>query len=312
MKAMVTGGAGFIGRHMRAELERRGWDVTGCDLKNGSDARDVFLSDETVYDLVVHCAYHVGGRAAIDGEPRLLAANLELDARMFDWAVRTGQGRVLYYSSSAAYPIRLQTATAAARILGSWRRIPNYDHGRLWIPLEETMIDAQAPEQPDARYGWAKLTGEQLATAAKFSGLRVHVVRPFSGYSGDQDLTYPFPAILRRVLAGELSVWGPPGQYRDWVHIDDVIGCSLAVVDQDVDVPVNICTGEGTEMGELAVRMARAADVKVPGEVTYLRDQPTGVMARVGSPGRMEKIYRPTVDLDEGIRRALVVARGAQ
>lgn len=304
MRAMVTGDAGFIGWHMRAELERRGWDVTGCDLKNGSDARDMFRSDETVYDLVVHCAYHVGGRAAIDGEPRLLAANLELDARMFDWAVRTGQRRVLYYSSSAAYPIRLQKAIAASRLLGG-----NYNRSRPWVSLEETMIDAQAPEQPDARYGWAKLTGEQLATAAKLSGLRVHVVRPFSGYGGDQDLTYPFPAILSRALSGELSVWGPPGQYRDWIHVDDVIGCSLAVVEQGVDKPVNICSGIGVEMGDLAVRMARAANVVIPSEVTYLRDKPTGVMVRVGSVDLMSKIYKPRVDLDEGIHRALVAAR---
>ena len=299
MKAMITGNAGFIGRHMQTALERRGWDVAGCDLRTGSDARDVFLSDDNVYDLVVHCAYHVGGRAAIDGEPRFLAANLELDARLFDWAVRTGQGRVLYYSSSAAYPIRLQEATAA-RVLSD-----NYDRSRPWIPLDENMIDSLALEQPDARYGWAKLTGERLAIAARLSGLRVHVVRPFSGYGQDQDLAYPFPAILRRVLAGELSVWGPPGQYRDWVHVDDVIGCSLAVVDQDIDVPVNICSGVGVEMGDLAVRMARIAGVTVPDEVTYLQDLPTGVMARVGSPDRMTKIYQPTVDLDEGIHRAI-------
>lgn len=305
LRAMVTGDAGFVGRHMRAELERRGWDVTGCDLKTGGDARDVFRFDETFYDLVVHCAYHVGGRAAIDGEPRLLAANLELDALMFDWAVRTGQGRVLYYSSSAAYPVQLQTANAASRVLDTLGI--DYGCSRPWIYLDEPMIDLRDVRQPDARYGWAKLTGEQLAEAAQLSGIHVHVVRPFSGYGGDQDLTYPFPAILRRVLTGELSVWGPPGQYRDWVHIDDVARCSLAVVDQGVDVPVNICTGEGTEMGELAVRMARAAGVKVPDEVTYLRDQPTGVMCRVGSPDRMAAIYQPTVDVDEGIRRALAV-----
>lgn len=297
---MVTGDAGFVGRHMRAELEHRGWDVAGCDLKTGGDARDVFTSDDTVYDLVVHCAYHVGGRAAIDGEPRLLARNLELDARMFAWAVRTGQRRVLYYSSSAAYPIRLQAATSAAWILGC-----DYDRSRPWVPLEENMVDVLAVEQPDARYGWAKLTGEQLAAAARLSGLHVHVVRPFSGYSHDQDLTYPFPAILRRVLSGELSVWGPRGQYRDWIHVDDVIGCSLAVVDQGVEDPVNICSGLGVEMGDLAVRMARMAGVAVPGEVTYLRDKPMGVMARVGSPTRMVEIYRPAVDLDDGIRRAI-------
>lgn len=300
LRAMVTGDAGFVGRHMRAALEHRGWDTAGCDLKTGGDARSVFLSDDTVYDLVVHCAYHVGGRAAIDGVPMHLAANLELDARLFDWAVRTGQRRVLYYSSSAAYPIHLQEAGAALHLLGNM-----YDPGRPWIPLTETMVDIRTLRQPDARYGWAKLTGEQLADAARLAGLRVHVVRPFSGYGGDQDLCYPFPAILSRVRTGDLSVWGPPGQHRDWVHVDDVVGASLAVVDQGVDDAVNICSGVGVEMGDLAVRMARIAGVAVPDEVTYLRDRPTGVMTRVGDPARMLEVYRPTVDLDEGIRRAL-------
>lgn len=304
LRAMVTGDAGFVGRHMRTELERRGWNVAGCDLKNGSDARDVFRSDDTVYDLVVHCAYHVGGRAAIDGEPRLLARNLELDARMFDWAIRTKQKRVLYYSSSAAYPIHLQEVTSAFQILGN-----DYDYTQPWIPLEESMIDSQALGQPDARYGWAKLTGEQLAAAARLSGLQVSVVRPFSGYGHDQDLTYPFPAILRRAMAGDLSVWGPPGQYRDWVHVDDVVGCSLAVVEQGIDGPVNVCSGVGVEMGNLVVRMARLAGVDIPCGVNYLLDRPTGVMVRVGSPDRMVQVYRPRVFLDEGIRRAIAAFR---
>jgi nucleoside-diphosphate-sugar epimerase len=297
LRAMVTGDAGFIGRHMRTALEQRGWDVSGCDLKTGDDCRrEVFRRDDTVYDLVVHCAYHVGGRAAIDGEPRNLARNLELDATMFEWAVQTGQRRVLYFSSSAAYPVRLQTSEWVAA------------HGIHHLAEDDINLHQWAKTgdwTPDARYGWAKLTGEQMAEAARIAGIRVHVVRPFSGYGGDQDITYPFPAILRRVLTGELSVWGPPGQYRDWVHVDDVIGCSLAIVDQDVDGPVNICTGAGVEMGDLAIRMARIAGVAVPAEVTYLQDQPTGVMARVGSPDRMAEIYRPTVDLDEGIRRAV-------
>ena len=300
MRAMITGDAGFVGRHMRAELAQRGWRVSGCDLKTGGDARRVFATDDTVYDLVVHCAYHVGGRSAIDGEPRLLAANLELDAQMFEWAVRTAQRRVLYYSSSAAYPIRLQTATAAVEVMGS-----DFDPIQPWIPLKESMIGDEVMT-PDARYGWAKLTGERLAEAARLSGLRVHVVRPFSGYGEDQGLEYPFPAILRRVMSGKLSVWGPPGQYRDWVHIDDVIGCSLAVVENDVSHPVNICTGQGVEMGELAVRMAMISGVPTPSRVTYQQDQPTGVMARIGSPDLMREIYpQPTITLDEGIRRAI-------
>ena len=117
-EALVTGSAGFVGRHLGAELRRRGWDVEEWDLFEHRDALDVFRDDDAPrFDLVVHCAYHVGGRAAIDGEPRLLAKNLELDAGMFDWAYRTRQRRVLYFSSSAAYPIGLQDGGPESRQL---------------------------------------------------------------------------------------------------------------------------------------------------------------------------------------------------
>lgn len=285
MRALVTGGAGFIGRHMMTELTRRGWHVVGVDLRDGpyttgvlvkADVREVFagrLMHHDRFDLIVHCAYHV-------------ARNLELDAQLFEWSVRTRQPRVLYYSSSAAYPIEHQQADQ-------------------WMRLVEDHIDLGDARQPDARYGWAKLTGERLATAAALSGLRVHVLRPFSGYGGDQDLTYPFPAILDRVRHGDLTVWGPPGQYRDWVHIDDVVGCSIAVVEKDITGPVNVCSGIGIEMGDLAVRMAKIAGMPVLEHPRYLIDRPTGVMVRIGDPSRMQTIYRPTVGLEEGIRRAL-------
>lgn len=302
MKALVTGSAGFVGRHMVRELEARGWDVDGWDLIDGRDVRWLFTDGvhDQVYDLVVHLAFHVGGRAAIDGEPRLLAKNLELDSAMFDWAVRTGQRRVLYFSSSAAYPVGYQTGNAPYRL----------HENDMWLDqkVSSALIEAMgymAPLLPDARYGWAKLTGEQLARAASEAGLPVHVVRPFSGYGEDQSLDYPFPSIVARGRKGDLTVWGPPGQTRDWIHIDDVVAGALAVVDADERRPVNLCTGVGTEMGALALDIAEYAGVEVRMPVTYLEDKPTGVMYRVGDPTRMQEIYQPKVSLDEGIRRAL-------
>jgi nucleoside-diphosphate-sugar epimerase len=298
VRALVTGSAGFVGRHMVKALTSHGWQVDGCDLRHARtawrvNALDVFAARvehyRHVYDLVVHCAYHVGGRAAIDGKPSYLALNLQLDASLFAWATRTGQQRVLYFSSSAAYPVYLQTRQNA--MMGT--------------RLSEDDISLDAVEQPDARYGWAKLTGERLAQAAAESGLAVHVVRPFSGYGSEQDLCYPFPAIVQRVRdRGDLSVWGPPGQSRDWIHIDDVVGGALAVVDADERRPVNLCTGEATEFGVLANKIAVAARRRAQ-KVTYLQDRPTGVAYRIGDPTRMRTLYQPLVTLDEGIARAL-------
>lgn len=288
MRALVTGSMGFVGRHMMDALGGRGFNVDGWDLVHGADVRQLFATDDTRFDLVVHCAYHVGGRAAIDGEPRMLARNLELDAQLFDWAVRTGQGRVLYFSSSAAYPTDLQDDFATARPLRE----------------DDVRLDRLNIGRPDARYGWAKLTGEQLAIAAREAGLAVSVVRPFSGYGEDQDDTYPFRAIVERARRRDdpFVVWGPGDQVRDWIHIDDVVNGALAVVKSGSDDPVNLCTGAGTSMLDLAAMCC--AQVGYAPEVTPLRDKPTGLAYRVGDPTRFFDYWVPKVSLGEGVARA--------
>jgi nucleoside-diphosphate-sugar epimerase len=289
MRALVTGSDGFVGRHMVAELRDRGWDVATADIQSGVDARDVFRYETHRFELVVHCAYHVGGRAAIDSEPRYIARNVELDGALFDWAVRTGQERVLYFSSSAAYPVDLQGDLS--------KRHPLYENFIL--------SDSRNVGRPDGRYGWAKLTGEELATAARLSGLDVTVVRPFSGYGEDQASEYPFRAIVERARRRDdpFVIWGPGTQVRDWVHVDDVVAGALAVAESGTDEPVNLCTGIGTSMLELAALCCE--QVGYTPEFTPLPDKPTGVAYRVGDPTRFHRYWVPKVSLDEGVRRAL-------
>lgn len=315
-RILVTGGAGFVGRHMITALQQRddvsqiysvdlrdmqvNWDLRiPAHLHIIQDLRTYLRSDTGHFDLVIHCAYHVGGRQGIDHAKRNLALNLELDAALFDWAVQTGQPRILYFSSSAVYPRWIQTSAPDP---GSGLVLPHLLNEELCIATGEL------GGAPDADYGWAKLTGERLAANARELGVAVHVCRPFSGFGADQALDYPFPAILARVRAGDMTVWGPPGQTRDWIHVDDVIAGALAVVDADHQEPINLCTGRGVEMGDLASMIAdqlREQGVPYFPPVQYDVSQPTGVLWRVGDPTTMNKIYTARVSLEEGIRRAL-------
>lgn len=290
MRALVTGSAGFVGRHTVAELVRRGYDVIGVDLKFGQDAHDIFREGMLHYDLVVHAAASAPHRAAIDTEPQHMARNLALDAMLFDWAVRTGQGRVIYLSSSAAYPIDLQDDHATA------------------VDLTEADIRWDGRRNvgnPDAVYGWTKLTGERLAAEARKAGLPVTVVRPFSGYGEDQADLFPFRAIIERARRREdpFVIWGDGNQVRDWIHIDDVVAGMLAVAESGMEEPVNLCTGIGWSMAELA-HMACNVVGYLP-KFEYLTDKPAGVAYRVGDPTRFFRIYRPRVSLDQGVARAL-------
>jgi len=302
--ALVTGAAGFIGHHFSEYLKSAlGWSVTGIDLREGEHVDETYdmldfidsLDDNCHrHDLVVHAAYHVGGRATIDGNPSVLAKNLMLDAALFEWAVRTRQKHVLYFSSSAVYPIELQTGKA-----GSERP----------FLLTEQHACIDLPLLPDARYGWAKLTGEKLAEAARDQGLNVTVVRPFSGYGWDQDDDYPFPSLVKRALRREdpFVIWGSERQVRDWIHVDDIVRGSMMIVDEDEtltsNTTANLGTGVGTSMLELAQRIC--AQVGYSPEIKVLRDKPLGVMERVADPTYLNSIYYPRVQLSDGIAEAL-------
>lgn len=294
-RALVTGHRGFIGRHIHATLLSHGWHVDGIDLADGKDAVDVFrLCDFPRYSLVVHCAALVGGRKVIEGQQATLAArDLALDAALFEWAMRARPGRIVYFSSSAAYPMNLQTSTA--------------------IRLQEDDIDPANPYEPDSSYGWVKLTGERLARwATEEAGLAVHVFRPFSGYGGDQDPAYPFPAYIQRAANREapFDVWGTGDQCRDFIHVDDIVGAVLAAVELDVRGPVNLGTGRATSFNELAGLVMDAAGYSTA--IRHLPGEPVGAFYRVADPARLLEFYVPRVSLEEGIERALREADRAE
>lgn len=292
MRALVTGSSGFVGRHMTAELRARNWDVVECDIADDHGqarlgALHLFRQRAAPrFDLVVHCAARAPHRAAIDGQPMNLAYNLQLDAAMLEWAVRTRQQRVLYLSSSAVYPVLLQDADPPRQ-------------------LHESATELTHGIMPDAAYGWTKLTGEKMAAAAAAEGLAVHVVRPFSGYGEDQGEDWPFGAFVARARRREnpFTIWGSGAQVRDWIHISDVVAGALAVVDADVREPVNLCTGRGVSMRQLVRMIVRESGYRT--SVVTDEDRPTGVAYRVGAPDRFHQIYRPKVSLEEGVARAV-------
>lgn len=286
-KALVTGSSGFLGRHMVRQLTEDGWDVRKIDILDlpfNPNVNRYFEVGIDRFDLVVHAAYHVGGRAGIDGKNTNFIKNTQLDANMFDWALRTNQKAVIYFSSCAAYPAALQNFPG--------------------VPFKENDISLKETLPPFDNYGWAKIHGERLAQNASENGLRVHILRPFSGCSGSQSLDYPWPSIAKRAKESDFSVWGAPGQTRDWVDIFDVVGAALAVYGANERRPVNICSGVGTEMGDLMKMFAKGFH-GVESKVEYLKDRPFGTYYRVGDPARMNEHYILKKDLEMMIDEAV-------
>jgi nucleoside-diphosphate-sugar epimerase len=298
--ALVTGAAGFVGRHVTRRLEEDGYSVDVCDVMFpeappgwSNDALEIFRDTTSQrYDLVVHAAAMGPNRLAIDDQPQHFAYNVQLDAAMFNWVRRTGQRHVVYLSSSAAYPGSMQTRKA----VNTQQR-----------PLTEDDISLKYTAAPADSYGWTKLTSEMFASTVRATGTTVAVLRPFSGYGEDQSEDFPFAAIVERVRRREdpVTFLGNGQQVRDWVHVDDVVAVIMATV--GCNDTFNVCTGIGTTIKELAYMASQIAGYKpvLQAASDSWGGEHAGVDYRVGDPARMHKFHHPRVNLAAGIARRL-------
>jgi nucleoside-diphosphate-sugar epimerase len=288
MNILITGHKGFVGQQYVKFFSDQGHDVTGVDIKEGNDCRDFFKTCDVQFDLIVHLAAIVGGRDTIENDPLAVATDLSIDAEFFNWAVRTKQTKVIYFSSSAAYPINLQTK-------GS-------EHN-----LTESDIDLMDMSSPDFTYGWAKLSGEYLAHFARQYGLKVYVFRPFSGYGETQDLDYPFPSFIKRVVdqVDEFEIWGDGTQVRDFIHIEDIVEATMKAVELDIQEPINLGSGVPTSFNDLSEIIFKVAGWRPKDGIKHRKDKPVGVMYRCSDSSKMLSFYTPKISLEEGIRRSL-------
>lgn len=290
MNILITGHLGFVGKHFVKKLQEH--NLTLIDIKEGNDCRDFFKTNNTCFDLVIHLAAIVGGRQTIEGNPLSVATDLSIDSEMFNWALKTRPKKIVYFSSSAAYPIHLQKNK---------------------ILLKESDIDLSEIKNPDMTYGWAKLTGEYLAMFARKQGLSVYVFRPFSGYGATQDLDYPFPSYIRRgyLKLDPFEIWGDGTQTRDFIHIEDIVDGVFSVLENPEGAAymekfgaLNLCSGEATSFNQLCDLIC--SKVGYSPRKLHKIENPIGVMYRTGDPTNMLKFYKPKYSLIKGIEISLM------
>jgi nucleoside-diphosphate-sugar epimerase len=284
MNILITGHRGFVGGYFLKKYSEH--NIVGIDIKEGNDARDFFKKDTSSFDLVIHLAAVVGGRQTIENSPISVAVDLSIDSEFFGWCLRTKPKHIVYFSSSAAYPIKYQYSNSGIR-------------------LSENMIDLDNIESPDLTYGWAKLTGEYLAKFVSNEGINTTIFRPFSGYGTNQDLSYPFPSFIKRGLEKQnpFNIWGDGTQVRDFIHIQDIIDAVDVCVQNKITGTFNIGSGQPTSFNELCEIICETVGYKP--DINHIKTAPTGVMYRVCDPYLMNQFYSPKISIHEGIALAL-------
>jgi UDP-glucose 4-epimerase len=302
MKALVTGGAGFIGSNLVDALVARGDEVTIVDnLSTGrltnlqgaldagatlhqQDVRDA----EALYRVVAESQPEVAFHLAAQIDVRRSVADPAFDAdvnvggmiSLLEAARRGKVGRIVYSSTG----------------------------GALYGEADEYPTPEGAPIRPISPYGQSKYGAEgYLQLYRRLHGLSAVTLRYSNVYGPRQDAMGEGGVIA--IFCGKLLartaplVFGDGHQTRDYVFVGDVVRANLMAAESEVDGAFNVGTGRETSVVDLIDLMRSVADGAPPPEFAPAR---AGEVQRsVLDPRRVEQIlgWRPTVDLLSGMRQ---------
>jgi UDP-N-acetylglucosamine/UDP-N-acetyl-alpha-D-glucosaminouronate 4-epimerase len=301
MKALVTGGGGFIGSNVVRALLARGDDVRVLDnFSTGSRANlaglehDVQLveGDLRSYERVhaaVRGAEVVFHQGALPSVPRSVqdpltttAVNIEGTLNVLLAARDEGVRRIVNASSSSVY--------------GNTGSLPR--------------VETQAPD-PISPYAVAKLAAERFCTSfTRVYGMEIVSLRYFNVFGPRQDPTSQYAAVvprfIRAIADGEpVTIYGDGDQSRDFTFVDNVVAANLLAA----DAPgvggeiVNVATGDSVTVNALADAIGAMLDKSV--EKAYEPAREADVRASWADVGEARRLlgYETRVDFAEGLRR---------
>ena len=305
MRYVVAGAAGFIGSHLCDRLLEQGHEVVGVDsLVTGSRSNLDGALTHTNFSFVEHdirSPLHVDG--AVDRVLNLASPASPIDFdRIPVHILETG-------SIGTQHLLELALAKNARFFLASTSEA--YGDPEVH-PQPETYLGNVSSTGPRSCYDEAKRFAEAITMAYhRAHGVDVRIARIFNTYGermrpDDGRVVCTF---IHQALSGEpLTVFGDGSQTRSFVHVDDEVAGLLAVIEGPEIGPVNVGNPEELTMVDLARRVLAVAGVDLPVRVVPL---PAG---RVGDPNRRcpdvhllnsFSDWRPTVSLDDGLRRTI-------
>lgn len=296
---LVAGGSGLIGTQLVRMLGVAGARVTTADIRTPQGNMDVnkvwyqidlreprnCLRMCEGQDIVFNLVGVKGSPVATATRPAsFLVPTVQCSLNMMEAARQQGVGWFLYTSSVGVY--------GPAEI------------------FHEDQVWEDKPSTHDKFAGWAKRIGELQAEAYKieFGWDKCSIVRPANVYgvydSFTDESAMVIPSLIKRVCGGEnpLVAWGDGSPIRDFIHARDVARGMMMVVEQQVREPVNLGSGTGVSIKELAETIAALGGA----EVSWDKSKPNGDAKRLMDVTRAKSYgFEAEVSLVDGLKEAM-------
>jgi GDP-L-fucose synthase len=294
-KVLVTGGHGFLGRHVVEALKARGVEPitfrsAQCDLRDWRQTEALFA--ETRPDAVIHIAWTGGGIGYMRNHPGSIARDNTLMAcHVFEASREFGAQKVVGVGSVCSYPKFTE------------------------VPFREEDLWLGYPEETNAPYGISKkmmlVLTQSFADEFGLNGVHLLMVNMYGPWDNfDLESSHVIPAMMRKFLAAKergdsaVTLWGDGTPTREFIYITDAAEAVVKAAERyDSPDPVNIGSATEASIRDLATKIQSL--VGYDGEIVWDTSKPNGQPRRKLDVSKAKERFgfEAQMPLDEGLRR---------
>ena len=281
--ALVIGASGMVGTALMKVLgsSKTYFKIKGVDIET-----DMTIKSNTEiikdYDHIYHLAGKKGSPQTAKERPADYLPMLQFDTNIIEAVGKYKPEWFLYTSSIGVYP-----------------PMEVYEEDKVWHKV---------PSENDKIPGYIKRMGELscYAIRATHGYENISIVRPANIYGPNDNFgknSMVIPALIKKGCEDDvINVWGDGSPTRDFIYCEDVAKGMLHMVENKVNHTVNLGSGEGVKISDIANTIGKHFDK----EVKYDKSKPNGDMKRLMSMKRANDFgFTPKTSLNDGIQKTI-------
>ncbi len=294
-RIIVTGGSGFLGRHLCRTLVQKGYQVKNIDLRDNpevetviADIKDIAKMKQEIKDaeIVFHLAALIEAGESVKFPQRFVDTNISGSVAILEAMRENGVKTLIFSSSAAIYGEPLKT------------------------PIQED--DRTIPINP---YGMTKLAMEALLSSYVSSyGMTGIALRYFNLYGpgeAHEPETHAIPRFVRQISEGsEVTVWGEGQHQRDYIHILDVVAAHLNAIELAYQQPnkyhyFNLSAEQPASVAHVIEILEKVMGKKA--NVKHFPNRPGDPLVLVADASKAHKIlgWKSQISLEDGLKETV-------